>query len=236
MLRIASPAVVAPGTLATLLSWGMFTGVARRRQHRQRVHRAMHELRRPLQALLLVPEVGSRRPDAALTALDLALVALGDLESLLEGGSHRPLPESGQSWARLVEDAAERWRQAAWLRGGGITVSYSDRLDHRGLSRADAVDLARALDNLIVNALIHGGPQIDLRLVGGAGAITISVSDSGTRGRTGSACRNGHRGVRSGHGIAIVEEIVALRGGRFRLHRDGRGTVAELHLPAGSRS
>lgn len=217
---------------------------SRRRRDRRRIELAMHELRRPLQALLLQDTATKLPTRAKLTALDLALAAMNDLErTLAEAGRLSPPPTwirkgSAMSWAGILIDAADRWQQAAWLRGGAIRV-ICDRRDQTVVDRKTAVDLARALDNLILNSLLHGGGNVLIRAHRSAGSIKLTVSDSGDtptpekrperipHGRSRRSPR------RHGHGLKAVGQIVAGLGGSFDLRREGDGMTAVLDLPAG---
>ncbi len=80
------------------------------RSARRRVamNRALHELRRPLQALALAPPVGAAR-SAEHGSLDLALIALDDLEGVING-FERPLELRTACARSLVTESVERWR------------------------------------------------------------------------------------------------------------------------------
>jgi two-component system sensor histidine kinase FlrB len=108
----------------------------------------------------------------------------------------------------------------------------------RALVSGDRSALAQALDNLIVNAIEHGGPTI---VVAGRvleGRLRIAVVDSGrsTRSRSrrsGPAeaiARLSGRRYR-GHGLGVVRRVAADHGGRFVLRHSERGSLAALELP-----
>ena len=133
-------------------------------------------MRRPLQALALMgPVVGGPAVDDG--PLAMAAAALARLDREINGEARGG--GCGRSIAArpLLEAARRRWRAAGGARRG----------DDRGL-RWDAgeaaiegnrVELAAALDNLISNALEHGGPRIELAadLVGDR--LCLAVVDSG---------------------------------------------------------
>ena len=76
----------------------------------------------------------------------------------------------------LLEATARRWGPQATLRGGGLTVRW------RGEEAAvagDRLELAAALDNLVANALEHGGARIELTADLLDGRICLAVVDSG---------------------------------------------------------
>ena len=197
------------------------------RRRRTRINRALHELRRPLQALALCAN------EAAPAFLDLALAALADVDRTVNGsldpGPRRELV-SGRD---LVVAAVGRWR----ARGAGAELRlYWDA--GAAMLFADPERIARALDNLIANALEHGGSplRITASVVSGRVRITLSDSGAGLRAlsRAPRANGNGSRPApapRRGHGLAIVSEIAAEHGGRFALARSDDGAVAALELP-----
>jgi signal transduction histidine kinase len=197
----------------------------RERRRRRQLNRFLHELRRPLQALALG---GQGRAGF----LDLALAALADVDRAVNGDTADARPTL-VSARELVVAALGRWRardpkldiRLYWDAGGAMLLADPDRI-------------AQALDNLIANALEHGGSP--LRLTGAAvgGRVRITLSDSGpglpalSRSRTanGIGLRPGPD-ARRGHGLAVVSEIAAAHGGRFALGRSHRGAVAALELP-----
>jgi nitrogen fixation/metabolism regulation signal transduction histidine kinase len=106
------------------------------------------------------------------------------------------------------------------------------------LVSGDRSALGQALDNLIVNAIEHGGPTI---VVAGRlfeGRLRIAVVDSGraTRPRSRRNCpaqvmvRLSGRHHR-GHGLGVVRRVAADHNGRFSLRHSERGSLAVLELP-----
>jgi signal transduction histidine kinase len=100
------------------------------------------------------------------------------------------------------------------------------------------VALGQALDNLIVNAIEHGGPTIVVSARVREGRLRIAIADSGRalrpRSRFGNRAEivaqlSGRR--RHGHGLTIVRRVAAVHGGRFALRRSQRGSLAVLELP-----
>ena len=87
------------------------------RGHRRELNRALHELRRPLQALSLVEEgdgpPAASPPGAARRGLlELARSAVGELDRIVNGGAVPSVP-SRVSCRELVLASLERWRGAA---------------------------------------------------------------------------------------------------------------------------
>jgi len=103
--------------------------------------------------------------------------------------------------------------------------------------------MQRLLDNLIANAARHGGGDVTLRAARVASGVVLSVLDRGpgissrdaerlkqpfTRG---DDARSGASGA--GLGLAIVERIARIHGGRLDLlPREGGGLEARVSLPA----
>ncbi len=204
----------------------------RRRAARRRValNRALHELRRPLQ--LLCFGHGARRAATATAPLQLAISALDDLDRELNGG--RGEPRHPTAIQGLVGAAVGRWRPWARDRGGSIALRW--RAGDAAVI-ADPTRIAQAIDNLIVNAIEHGGPTVIVEARAGGGRLRISVKDDGrTAGpvvpRTAGTSAEGQL---RGHGLEVVRSVAAAHRGRFVLQRSERGAVAMLELPiAGS--
>ncbi len=217
-------------SLAAVAAQGLYLG-----RRRAAVNEALHELRRPLQALALAAP-GARLEDAVplQDVVEIAATALERLESEVNG---RPLGvERAPVQVRpLVEAAAARWRARAGLHGGALSVRWAAT---EAAVLGDRCALAQALDNLIVNAIEHGGAEVILEGHASCGSLEISVTDSGQgpraprppRGLAGRIARlSGRR--RRGHGLRVVARTAAAHGGVFRLSRSERGTRAALELP-----
>jgi signal transduction histidine kinase len=116
----------------------------------------------------------------------------------------------------------ERWRPQA-QRAGGIRVYWDAGpapID------GDAPRLAQALDNLLANAIEHGGPPIVITGARVAERIRITIANGTQPGKTVSAAD-----PRRGHGTDVVSEVASAHGGRFALCQTGSGCVAALELP-----
>src|SRR5436189_3629430 len=81
----------------------------REARRRAGLNRALHELRRPLQSLVL--SSGSAKGPGS-HAIRVALAALGDLDREINGGS-RPLVRRPIACRAIVQPAVERWRGPA---------------------------------------------------------------------------------------------------------------------------
>ena len=193
--------------------------------HKRALNRALHELRRPIQALVLLEE-GSGQPAAAPPAagrrglLELVSRALRDLDGTVNGGPE-PEPPRRFSCREVVLGCLERWRPVA-ASAGGIRVYWDAGPAHM---EGDATRLARALDNLLANALEHGRPPVVVTAARVAGRIRITIANGAGDGTPRAA------DPRRGHGTEIVSEVASAHRGRFALCRTGTGCVAALELP-----
>jgi signal transduction histidine kinase len=204
-------------SMAVVIAAGRMREGARKRS----LNECLHELRRPLQALALATKPSPRdRPDP----LELALVALRDLDREVNGGSFE--------WERrpvevrmLALAACERWRARAARAGRRIAVEWCcDDV----LADVDPARVSQALDNLIANALEHGGGPITLEGKRHGEKVDLIVRDAG--GRSASRLRE-HADPRRRHGLRITRRLARGNGGELRVGRSSGGTTAALILP-----
>lgn len=241
----ARDALLAGWPIALALAAVLARARAREGLRRGALNRALHELRRPLQAIALVSGAAGRsgqaRNGAGPGRLELALAALDDLDREINGGEPpiRLRPVACRAW---VEGALGRWRVAAGQAGSPIALRWRAG---SATVLADSRRLAQALDNLIVNAIEHGGPPIRVEATVVSGRLRIAVLDGGRGaegegagieahgepGRIRTLARRWRTRGRRGHGLRVVARIVADHGGRFMLHRGSGGTTAALELP-----
>jgi signal transduction histidine kinase len=203
-------------------------------RRRSALNEALHELRRPLQAVALAAgprfggSAGSGEP------IELAAAALERLDREINGGPLVPALGSIDA-AALAGSAVARWQARARIAEASLELRWN--AGDVPLS-GDRSGIAQALDNLIVNAIEHGGPTI---VVAGRlfeGRLRIAVVDSGRatrrRPRRNSAAQmitrlsgRHHRG----HGLGVVRRVAADHGGHFALSHSERGSRAVLELP-----
>lgn len=197
------------------------------------LNEALHEVRRPLQVAALeggarVTAHGGDRP------LDLASAALQRLDREINGGGRAPLSAMVDARA-LVWAAVSRWRGRARLADGSLELRWNAG---SAVVDGDRLALAQAVDNLIVNAIEHGGPNVVVSARRREGRLRIAVVDSGSAARPparrGSPAEllarlSGRK--RRGHGLAVVRRVVAAHGGRFVFEHAPRGSTAVIELP-----
>jgi signal transduction histidine kinase len=212
------------GLVPVALSMAVVVAGGRMRDGRRRrsLNERLHEIRRPLQALALSAKPHrTEGPDP----LELALAALRDLDREVNGGGiefrRRPVE------ARMLAIAAcERWRLRVGRAGRRIAVRWRCG---DALADVDPLRVSQALDNLIANALEHGGGPITLEGVRHGDRIDLVVRDTG--GTRAERLRD-HADPRRGHGLRITRRLARGNGGELRvLGRGSAGTVAALVLP-----
>lgn len=216
MGELADSALAWP--LALVFATVALTERRTRARRREALNRAMHELRRPLQALALTAPVSAR------SQLDLAMAALAELDREINGGP--PRPRRLVDAAALARDAVERWQAPAAALGRSVELRWRG-----GESRilCEPAAIARALDNLIANALEHGSGPVRVEGAVVAGRVRLAVCDEG-RAEAGERPR-AERDWRRGHGRAIVTAVASAHGGRFASCAHANGTSAILELP-----
>ena len=227
-------AIVAGWPLAVSMA-AVFTAQGLRAGRRRgALNEALHELRRPLQAIALAAGQGPTELHRIESSVELAAAALEQLDREINGGAS----ESARDVLPvrpLLESAVGRWKARANLVGNSLALRWRAG---SAVVHGDRSWLAQALDNLIVNAIEHGGSSIVVEAQLRGDRLRVSVADSGC------ACRPESRsetpaeavarllgGRRHGHGLAVVRRVAAAHGGRFALHCSERGSLAVLDLP-----
>lgn len=207
-------------------------GISTLREGRRRtaLNEAIHELRRPLQALSLALPADPARQEAFDSSLLLATAALDRLDREINGDSSAS--EVACVPVRfLLEEAVQRWGARAASVGGGVRLRW---LSDEQWVEGDRIDLAQAVDNLISNAIDHGGGKVTIEGRREGACLLVSIRDSGAGGQE---ARRAHlrpwRGSRSrhGHGLRVVARVARAHGGSFGLRCTGRGAEARLRLP-----
>jgi signal transduction histidine kinase len=234
-----------------LVSWPLAASMAaalgaqglRAGRRRSAINEALHELRRPLQTLALAsgPGVGGI---AAGDSVWLAAAALERLEREVNGERSVPA-RAAIACEPLLRAAVGRWKSRASLAGASLDLRCALG---GAVVAGDRTQLAQAVDNLIVNAIEHGGPSVAVEAHRRGDRVRIAVVDSGRGSRPASrgdtpAETIASRGTpaetiarltgrhRRGHGLNVVRRVAAGHGGRFALRRSPLGSVAMLELP-----
>jgi two-component system, OmpR family, sensor histidine kinase PrrB len=168
-----------------------------------------------------MPEVERRRILEDVVHEQAALVSLLDaLQALARGDAGASLPRERLDFAEVVDAAVE----AARRRHPGARIELSAPEERQEVSGwPDGLRLL--VDNLLENALRHGGPKIAVELQRDGSMVSFSVSDDGpgiplhereriferfTRGKGAAA-------PGSGLGLALVAQQASLHGGEVEV-------------------
>src|SRR6201996_8739628 len=238
---------------ARLVIWPVLGGAgatvaATLREGRRRtvLNERLHELRRPLQALALMAAPAGRGENGDDGPLEMAAAALLRLELEINGG-RATTARATIAVRPLLDATARRWGTQAALRGGVLAVRW--RASEAAVA-GDRLELAATLDNLVANALEHGGPRIELTADLIDGRVCLAVVDPGSgagrRAREREAAARARAAkrrrafgpmgrlsgrARHGHGLRLVRRTAARHGGSFALLLGEQGTSAVIELP-----
>lgn len=167
-------------------------------------------------------------------------------DDLFELSRLRALPHSARdtlvSLREVAEDVVAEARSAAAAGDVRLEACLEGRLPVRG----DGDELARALANLVTNAVRHtpsggevsvagsvAGGEAVVRVADGCGGIAADdlprVFEPGWRGSSG---RSPDGAAGSGLGLAIVREVVAAHDGTVTVRNVDGGCTFEVRLPA----
>jgi signal transduction histidine kinase len=232
--------VVAAWPLGASLAAAVAVQGLRTGRRRTALNEALHELRRPLQALALAPPgTVPVEPSAIQGSVQMAAAALERLEREINGEAAASSVRETLPARPLLDSTVRRWQAPSALAGGSLSLHWQAR---EATIVADRCAVAQALDNLVVNAIEHGGPEIVVEARTERGVLRVAVVDSGRGSRPRSwrespaepiARLSGRR--LHGHGLRVVRRTVAAHGGRFRLRSSVKGTEAILELPLADR-
>lgn len=221
-------------SLAASMAAALAVLVLRDGRRRVALNEALHELRRPLQAIVLAGSPAQGMESGADGSMRLAATALERLDREINGRSGWPARESVRCES-MLRSAVGRWRAKVALDGGSLELRW---WAGEATVEGDRDGLERAIDNLIVNAIEHGASPIVVEGRRHDDRLRVAVADSGS----GPYRRRGHepliavgrrdrRDGRHGHGLAVVRRVAAEHGGRFMLRHSPSGSTAVLELP-----
>jgi signal transduction histidine kinase len=215
--------------------FAMAGGISVLREGRRRtaLNEAMHELRRPLQAISLTAPPAPGKAAAFESSLQMAAAAVDRLDREINGG---PAPEAIKAipFGELVESTVKRWEATASLDDRAMSLKCVVRDSEVIGNRAE---IAQAVDNLISNAVVHGIGEvaIEARTVGRLARLVVvnrrRARGAGSR-RTTHVLRSRISGrAHHGHGLRVVRRTAARHGGIFHLRDRGEVCEAVLDLP-----
>ncbi len=203
-------------------------------RRRYALNEALHELRRPLQAIALASGTGTGEARSVDGSVELAATALERLDREINGGPAAAV-RGAVRFQPLLQASVGRWRARAAMGGSSLELRWRAG---GAVVMGERSGLSQALDNLIVNAIEHGGPSIVVEARRRGGRLRISVADSGRSSRPDSRRENPAEVIarlsgrsRHGHGLPVVRQVAAAHGGRFVLRRSEQGSLAVLELP-----
>jgi signal transduction histidine kinase len=196
----------------------------------------VHEVRSPVAALAAVAEAAADstrgEPDALRVLVRLALASCHAIERLVVDAAIASVRLEQVDVTVLVRDAVA----AHVVRRSDVVLTAEDGLVVDG----DPVRLRQVVDNLIANALAHGGPEVAVRISQAEGAVQITVSDAGLGIPSHELERIFDAGVRladdtpgSGLGLALGRAIVEAHGGSLVARSSpATGSTFTIALPA----
>lgn len=218
-------------------------------RERRLVSEASHELRTPMSVLRTEVDLalkGERDPAELRAALESVGEEVDRLSRLADDllvlarveGAEVPVEPRPAEPEELLRAAAERVGSAVAERGRTVEVARAEQLP-RVLADPDRV--GQALDNLVINALTHGGGAITLSARADRDAVELHVTDEGDgfppafleRAFERFSRAPGRAGVDgTGLGLAIAAAIAAAHGGGAGAgNRDGGGADVWIRLP-----
>lgn len=235
MIELIVDIVSAAWPLALALATVALADRVREGRRREGLNRALHELRRPLQALALA---SSRTSRSGRDQLGQALEALGALDCEVNGGGPRAATACVEVHD-VAEDAVARWQPAAAASGRRLSLSWSG---NGSRVVCDPAALSRALDNLLANSLEHGRGPIRVDGVVRAEHLRLLVADGADSGFFQHAPEQeidlrpqafgaARHDTRRGYGLQLVADIALECGGRFAACRHDAGATAVIELP-----
>jgi signal transduction histidine kinase len=197
----------------------------------------VHEVRSPVAALVAVADTAADpaggEHDALPVLVRLALAACRAIERIVMDVAIASVRLEPMDVSALVRDAVAAHR----VRSADVTVSVGEKLPVQG----DPVRLRQVVDNLIANALVHGGSsEVTVDASRCEGDVHVVVSDAGPGIPPDQLDSIFDAGVRldtetpgSGLGLALARAIAEAHGGSLAARSaPGHGAAFTLALPA----
>jgi two-component system OmpR family sensor kinase len=220
---------------------------------RRLLHDVSHELRSPLARLQAAIGLAHQQPDKLAASLERIeresvrmdklvgeLLTLSRLEATQRIEGREPI-DVGEMVEQIADDARFEAGNNASNKGAVISVLASD-----GITVSGAPDLLwRAVENVVRNAIKHGGGSVGIDVVRQGGHVDIVVRDQGPGIHPDDLpslfqpffrCQavDGAPGAVDGHGLglAIARRVVDAHDGVIRVaNRDGGGLAVTITLP-----
>jgi signal transduction histidine kinase len=209
-----------------------------------------HDLRGPLNAIMLTAELISRKTkDTPMSEVGVLIRSGRRMASLLDTllQYNRSALGGGMNIHREHTDLAKECAAELELLSAALPharIEFSAEADTKGLFDASAV--REALGNLVNNAATYGddGP-VSVTLTGAVDAVLLTVANTGEEIpaseipglfealQRGAAANSSESRTSLGLGLFIVQQIAAAHGGQVRCVSSAAGTSFELALPRG---
>ena len=202
-----------------------------------------HEIRNPIGAMRLKAENAlagdaDRRHHALVAILAQIQRVEGQLTGLLALTQPVRIEAHPVKLDALLAERVELHRDAAVRAAVSLSLSVPDDSDTDDPVSLDAEQIARAIDNLVLNAVRHtpSGGHVTLLARRSRDMLRIEVADDGPgvpavdRERIFEPFVTGHP-AGSGLGLAVVREIAAAHGGRAFLDARDHGACFVIEIP-----
>jgi signal transduction histidine kinase len=236
---MAESVITAVLPLVLASACGLALRARRLERHLRSLARPLHELRGAISALGLGLALIEREPslrrlgarfDALRAQLGRAGAAIDELDRARGAkAAHRNEHRQLVDVASLVGRRARAWSQLAPAYGARLRLSW--RAGPMALL-GDRSRLEQAVDNLISNALEHGGGDVIVEAVRRGATVRISIWDSGTGlGRPPDELAEAPVSSTRGHGLAIARAAIEWHGGRLTSVRRDGGAAVDIQLP-----
>jgi signal transduction histidine kinase len=205
----------------------------------ERMSVLVHEVRSPVAALAAVAEAAAESPGDGVDLpqlVRLALAACRAIERVVFDVSVASVRLERLDVSGLIRDAVA----THVVRGADVAGHVDDGMVVDG----DAVRLRQAIDNLLANALSHGGDApVAVRATEAGGVVRIAISDAGPGIPTDELERVFEVGTRlnddgpgSGLGLPLARAIAEAHGGSLvAVSAAGEGATFVIALPTPAR-